>query len=66
MNNGPIQAAFLVFSDFTSYKSGVYHKTEGAMQLGGHAVEIVGWGSDNGDSYWLVKNSWGPEWGIGG
>ena len=38
----------------------------------GHAVEVVGW--DTGDaggsygkvSYWIVRNSWGTEWGDNG
>lgn len=49
MKNGPIQAAFIVFDDFMSYKSGVYKKSEDAQQVGGHAIEVVGWGEENGD-----------------
>ena len=45
--------------------SGVYqHKTGGF--LGGHAVKILGWGTESGKDYWLVANSWNPSWGDKG
>jgi len=62
---GPVETAFTVYSDFENYASGVYQHTSGTI-LGGHAVRIVGWGSDNGVDYWKVANSWNPYWGEDG
>lgn len=65
MTNGPVEGAFTVYQDFMSYKSGVYTHKTGSM-LGGHAIKILGWGTDNGQDYWLVANSWGTSWGEAG
>jgi cathepsin B len=32
--------------------------------LGGHAVKIIGWGTESGVDYWLVANSWNVHWGL--
>jgi cathepsin B len=65
--NGPVEAAFSVYADFLTYKTGVYKHTSGQM-LGGHAVKILGWGVDESSSapYWLVANSWNEDWGDKG
>ena len=67
MENGPVAAGFMVFSDFPAYKSGVYHYT-GGMPLGGHAIKIIGWGvvEETGEKYWTVVNSWNEQWGDNG
>lgn len=64
--NGPVEGAFTVFSDFVGYKSGVYKKSSSATPLGGHAIEIVGWGVEHNEPYWLVRNSWTTSWGDQG
>lgn len=65
LQDGPVAAAFNVFEDFPAYKSGVYKHTTGRL-LGGHAILIVGWGVENEQDYWIIKNSWNEQWGDGG
>merc|ERR1719487_1047891 len=31
-----------------------------------HAVVTIGWGEEDGQKYWLIQNSWGPDWGEDG
>jgi cathepsin B len=65
MTNGPVEVAFTVYSDFLTYKSGVYQYTSGD-ELGGHAVKMLGWGVDGQTPYWICANSWNADWGNGG
>uniref|UniRef100_F7BRD4 Pro-cathepsin H n=1 Tax=Callithrix jacchus TaxID=9483 RepID=F7BRD4_CALJA len=64
----PVSFAFEVTQDFMMYKRGIYsstscHKTPDKVN---HAVLAVGYGEENGIPYWIVKNSWGPQWGMNG
>ena len=64
---GPIVISMEVYSDFYAYKSGVYSHTTGT-NLGGHAVLAIGYADDSaypGGGYFIVKNSWGTNWGEG-
>jgi C1A family cysteine protease len=60
---GPVVATMRVYDDFFDYKSGVYRHKSGAV-AGGHAVMIMGW--NNAEQAWIVRNSWGTEWGDKG
>lgn len=67
-NVGPLYVTFYVSSDFYSYRSGVYTDSYRYCntQYANHAVLLVGYGTQNGVDYWLLKNSWGTNWGEGG
>ena len=34
--------------------------------MGGHAVAVVGYTTKNNEPYWIVRNSWGADWGDNG
>ena len=63
--NGPFEVTMTVYSDFVHYKSGVYQHKTGQM-LGGHAIKVIGYGTEDGMPYWLIQNSWTTTWGDGG
>ncbi|KAK4368580.1 hypothetical protein RND71_012372 [Anisodus tanguticus] len=64
----PVSISFEVIKDFKQYKSGVYTSTEcGNTPMDViHAVLAVGYGVENDVPYWLIKNSWGADWGDNG
>jgi hypothetical protein len=96
MKYGAAVGGFLIFKNFMSDVSkGKFLKTNGIYIhsvdysnnlrdfnniLGGHAISIVGWGSDTitfndiyGNqyknrkiNYWICRNSWSTNWGDGG
>jgi len=63
---GTIQAAFTVYNDFFNYKSGVYVYDGTSAAAGGHAVRMIGWGTEGGVPYWLCLNQWTTGWGDAG
>ncbi len=63
---GAIAATVKVTPAFQAYKSGIFdeHASVSGPNDVNHAITIVGW-DDNRQAY-LVKNSWGPNWGENG
>jgi C1A family cysteine protease len=63
-SKGPVLAGMAVYNDFFAYTGGVYVKTSAATLVGYHCICVVGY--DDSQQCWILKNSWGPNWGDGG
>jgi len=60
---GPVPAAVCVNRPFQSYQGGVFSSRWSCRQIN-HAITLVGW--DDAQGVWILRNSWGPNWGEGG
>merc|ERR1711962_1023735 len=62
--HGAVVTSVAAYGPMQEYKGGIFSgctttKTD-------HAVTVVGYGSEGGVDYWLIKNSWGSNWGENG
>lgn len=64
---GPVSVALHVTSNLFAYQEGVFTDALCNVNLN-HAVLLVGWGHDRRSNkpYWILKNSWGADWGESG
>jgi cathepsin L len=53
-------------TSFQLYTSGVYYEPACSSTQLDHGVLSVGWGVSGNTQYWIVKNSWGSDWGQSG
>jgi cathepsin L len=51
---------------FQLYTGGVYDDQECVNNWHDHGVCAVGYGTEGVNDYWIVKNSWGDQWGEQG
>ncbi len=58
----------VVFTDFLTYRDGIYHRTDDAFKFNGQQiVKIVGWDKQGeGNDHWIIENFWGQDWGEEG
>ena len=63
--HGAVLVAAAVNANFSRYRGGIFGGCYESDKVN-QAVVVVGYGSENGLDYWLVKNSWGPGWGDQG
>lgn len=77
-DKGPLTLTFFVGDDFHKYGGGIYdpftiynnetgeYTSECSGQSINHAMNLVGYGSEDGTDYWIIRNSWSEDWGENG
>jgi len=66
LNQGVVSIALAAGNNiFMQYKGGILDNASCPKQID-HAVAMVGYGTQNGKDYWIIRNSWGARWGEQG
>jgi cathepsin L len=65
---GPVTVTFTTDFAWDFYHKGVYYNDDcmNTDEIFNHAAVVVGYGNEDGEDYWLVKNSWGTYFGQDG
>jgi hypothetical protein len=65
-DRGPVAAGVCVDDQFRAYTGGIFDYN--GCGISNHGIALVGWHDDGGpdEGYWILRNSWGPDWGEDG
>ncbi|XP_059050128.1 digestive cysteine proteinase 3-like [Achroia grisella] len=66
INHGPLSTSIDASGTFSLYSGGIFYDLTCTETELNHEVTLVGYGEENGETYWIIRNSWGPNWGIDG
>lgn len=61
--HGPAVVAIAAGDAMFTYAGGIMSESACDGKTVNHAVTLYGWGTAEGQDYWLIKNSWGALWG---
>jgi cathepsin L len=53
-------------ASFQLYTSGIYNDPDCSTIFLDHGVGVIGYGTDSGTDYFIIRNSWGTDWGEKG
>ena len=70
-NVGPVSVTVDASDEWQFYSNGIlipqrFFGCSSRKANANHGVVIVGYGSENGFNYWIIRNSWGTNWGESG
>ncbi|XP_035452319.2 digestive cysteine proteinase 2 [Spodoptera frugiperda] len=63
---GPVTVAIHASRLMQHYASGLFYDFSCDETYPNHGVTVIGYGTRDGEDYWIVKNSWGESWGEDG
>ena len=65
LQNGPVTVSICANDLLDAFNGGYIFNVSSCTEAN-HAVELIGYGVENGVKYWTIRNSWGTYWGERG